>query len=329
MPVHRPPTQKQIAAVLGVSQALVSRALSGRAAQIGASPRTVARIRRLAAKRGYQPHAAALALLGAPTRVLGVVVKDFEDPYFGRLIGCLQETARRRGISLLLTGRDGDDVAALQRHRVDGVILAGSDFRPEGLRRCVGPDTPMVQLGTGAPHPGATLIGMDEGAGIASLVDYLSSQGHRCIAFAGLEAPAHRRREGFVRSASRGRAVRGRFFRAPDASVLVRQIASACHGSDRRPTAIIAGDDLLALGLMAGLASGGVTVPKALSLAGIDDIPAASFALPSLTTLAHPMPEMAAAAMDILAAPREDRPSAPRLFPGRLVIRASCASLRS
>jgi len=327
MPASRPLTQKQMAAALGVSQALVSRALTGRAAQIGASPRTVARIKRLAEQRGYQPHPAALALRGAPTRVLGVVVKDFEDPYFGRLIRSLQSAARERGVSLLLTGHGPDDVAALQRNRVDGVILAGSDFRPRGLRRVLGEGSPLVQLGTGPAHPGACLVGMDEAAGLDLLVAHLRRLGHCCIGFAGRSSADHRRRMGVVRAAAAKHGVRFSQFVEDQAEELVGKVAAQVSSRSKRgPTAFVAGDDLLALALVAGLAARGILVPRDLSLVGIDDIPAAASAWPPLTTLAQPMPQMAAAALEVLSQPRDRAMPSSRLFPGQLVVRKSCAA---
>jgi len=125
--VNSSPTQTQIAGKLGVSQALVSQALSGRAGEIGASPATVEKIRRTAAEWNYQPSATALALLGAPTRTIGVVVKNFDDPYFGHLIGALQSSARDNRHSLLLTGSGREDLSGLLDH------LAGLGHREIGF----------------------------------------------------------------------------------------------------------------------------------------------------------------------------------------------------
>lgn len=72
-------TQKLIAERMGISRSLVSRALNGSAADIRANPATLARIRGEARRLGYRPSAAALALRGANTRTIGVVVKDFAD----------------------------------------------------------------------------------------------------------------------------------------------------------------------------------------------------------------------------------------------------------
>ncbi|MCX6934923.1 MAG: hypothetical protein NTZ01_01800, partial [Verrucomicrobia bacterium] len=149
MPPPPYPTQSLIAKRLGVSQGLVSRALAGRAELIGASPLTIKKIRRIASDWDYQPSVAALTLRGVPTRTMGVMVKNFDDPYFGQLIGALQFLARDSGHSLLLTGGTREDFTSLQKHRVDGVILAGSDFPTSDLSSFIQEGRPVVHIGTG------------------------------------------------------------------------------------------------------------------------------------------------------------------------------------
>ena len=85
--------QKQIAEKLGVSIALVSRVLSGKAEEIGIAPETIKRVIKTAEEMDYVPNAAALALKGKATRTIGVVVYDFKDPFFGAIIEQLQTQA--------------------------------------------------------------------------------------------------------------------------------------------------------------------------------------------------------------------------------------------
>lgn len=324
-----PPTQKQIASRLGVSQALVSRALSGRAGEIGAAPATVKRILRSAAEWNYQPNSSALALLGAPTRTIGVVVKNFEDPYFGRLIGEIQRLARESRYSLLLTGGSDEDQSALQKHRVDGIILAGSDFLPAPLRALARGGVPVVQIGGGPPLPRSVRIFMDEEHGIAALVAHLIGLGHRAIGYVGKAIPANLRRGGILRRTLRahGLAVRTDWFSESEgqeigaAEVAVRRLL----GNDRLPTAIVAAEDDIALALVSALARAGRHVPEHFSVVGIDDIPASALMIPALTTLRQPVAEMAAAAMEALMAGA----SPPRRISmrGRLVLRDSCTAI--
>ena len=80
-----------------MSQALVSRALTGTSDAIEASPVTVEKIRKAAAEWNYSPNAAALTLKGAPTGTLAVIIKNFDDPFFGHMIRICPGLAREQG----------------------------------------------------------------------------------------------------------------------------------------------------------------------------------------------------------------------------------------
>ncbi len=323
---RRPPTQKQIAVRLGVSQALVSRALSGRGGEIGASRGTVEKICRLAEEWNYQPSATALALLGAPTRTIGVIIKNFNDPYFGKLIGALQALARESGHSLLLTGSSKEDLQGLQKHSVDSVIIAGSDFLPDGLSQFAREGMPVAQIGTGTAIPGAIQIHMDEESAIREMVDYLAGLGHREIGFVAKEVNPNHRRAGMLRKALRARGFPVRkkaFFMCRGNEGDAAKCASeALQRLERRPSAVIAAEDSIALPLLRELHEAGLRVPQDISIAGIDDIPASAQSIPPLTTLRQPIPEMAAAAFRAITF--SDQPGTAVSIPGQLIIRRSC-----
>lgn len=325
-----PSTQKQIAARLGVSQSLVSRALSGNAREIGAADVTIKKIQRVAAEWNYQPSATALALLGAPTRTIGVIVKTFDDPYFGKLIGALQSLARDSGHSLLLTGSSKEDLIGLQKHRVDGVIIVGSDFLPEGLNLFAQEGMSIAQIGTGTVSPGAIQIYMDEESAIREMVNYLAGLGHREIGCVAKETNSNLRRADILRQdlQDRGFSVRKKAFisfKGSDEGV-AKYAAKALVGLDRMPTAVIATEDSIALALLREFYEAGIRAPKDLSLSGIDDISASAQSIPPLTTIRQPIPEMAAAAFRAITLSHGAR----TLFsiPGKLIIRRSCSPFR-
>ena len=97
-------SQKQVAERVGVSIALVSRVLSGKARDVGIAQSTIERVMQVATEMGYVPNAAALTLKGKATRTIGVVVYDFKDPFFGAIIEELQAQAHEHGYSLVLAG---------------------------------------------------------------------------------------------------------------------------------------------------------------------------------------------------------------------------------
>lgn len=321
-----PPTQKQIADRLGVSQALVSRALSGRAGEIGASERTVARIRKVAEEWNYQPSAAALALLGAPTRTVGVVVRDFDDPFFGRLIGCLQREARSAGLTLLLTGGDEDDLCGLRKHRVDAVLLAGSDFFPEGIRSFIDGRVRVAQIGGGAARRGVVQVRMDDEAGVGKIAEYLAGLGHRQIGFAGRTKKSNRRRGEALRKALRrlGLTAKSNHFLEVEGSPedVAESAKWVMQGGGATPTAWIAAEDVVAVALLGVFHKAGLQVPGDISVAGIDDIPVSACTIPPLTTLHQPVEEMV---RTVVAALMSDDAVKSVALPGSLVVRESCA----
>ncbi len=312
-----PLTQQEIAQQLGVSRSLVSRALRGTAEDIGAAPATIQRIQREAARRGYQPSAAALSLRGERTRTLGIVVRDFDDPYFGRLIGELQSVAAAAAYSLVLTGcREGAqlDLAALLKYRLDGLIIAGSEFVPAGLAEFTERGLPVAQIGTGESRTGVFRVAMDEADGLRQLLRHLVERGHREIGYIGDGTPAKRRREETLKSA----------LRAEGLPVRTKWFTNTSQPPTESPTALIAADDRLAQSTLRILFERGVRVPVDVSLAGVDDIPSARMTIPALTTIRQPMREMVRAAFEHVTAEKAAKRREILVKP-ELVVRESCA----
>lgn len=313
-------TQQEIAQRLGVSRSLVSRALRGTAESIGAAPATIERIRQAAARMGYQPHAAALTLRGERTRTLGIVVRDFDDPYFGRMIGELQTIAGAADYSLVLTGcgRDAQlDLVALLKYRLDGLIIAGSEFEPAGLASFTDRKLPVAQIGTGEPIDGVFRVAMDQAHGLRELIRYLRGLGHRDIGYIGSGTPANLRREATLKQVLRaeGLPVRPQWF-----------VNTAPPPTDL-PTALIAADDRLAQNVLRSLFERRVRVPADVSLAGVDDITSARTTIPALTTIRQPMREMVRAAFEhVTTDAKEDQTEL--LVQPELVIRESCGAPR-
>lgn len=335
-------TQKEIADQLGVSPSLVSRALAGTANKIGVRPETIQRIREVAAKLNYRPSAAALTLRGAPSRTLGVIVRNFEDPFFGHMIGELQALAWTKQYSLVLTGcppgeDEGIDLASLLKYQLDGVIIVGSDFDPASLDAFSEKGIPFVQIGAGPPRPGAVRVTMDQAYGLQRLVAYLTKLGHCDIGYIGEDTLPHLRREEITHTILKNQGVAIR----PNALVRVaaqdvetgylamQRLLLQC--GELLPTAVIAADDVMAQGALRALYERRIRVPADLSLAGIDDIPSARMSIPALTTLRQPTREMVRRAFHLLtgsaAKPRTQAPSDIVVEP-ELVIRESCAAPR-
>ena len=325
-------TQRDIAEKLGVSVSLVSRALSGKAEAIGVSSETIERVRQTAKRMGYVPNAQARILKGAPGMTLGVLVFDFEDPFFGAAIGALQARAGESGYSLVLAGFrrrqvEQRDLEPLLKHQIDGLVIVGSGE----LGRCTEPfrerRIPMVRIGTGPLPAGVAEVGVDEEAGMRMIVQHLVRLGHRRIGFVGGAQPHHRQRYLAFQSAVREQGL-GREVPGPDTAN--GHVSEAGYTATRRwldrdlplPTALAASSDLIALGVLRALNEAGIRVPADVSVAGFDDLPLAAMVSPPLTTVRQPFDQLAEEAVALLAG--WNGAESPRFLRPRLRVRASC-----
>ncbi|HBC89590.1 MAG TPA: hypothetical protein DCZ94_21850 [Lentisphaeria bacterium] len=327
-------TQKDMARKLGISRSLVSRALTGTAADIGASEETVLKIRRMAEKCGYVQNAAALSLRGDSSMTVGVAVKDFTDPFFGKMIGEIQSLGRERGFSLLLTGysEGGNpqvDINSLLRYHPDALIICGSHVDLYWLKSFIAKGIPAVQIGAGKTYAGLSRVEMDEEYGMSLLLNHLKSLGHREIGFIGTDSePSLNRKRILAKFATR----MGISLKLSN-SISVKDQADAGFNAmefllqragKNLPSAVVAADDFTAQGALKALHEDGLSVPKDISLTGVDDIPAASLTIPALTTIRSPITEMVQAAFSLAVdkAANTRKPKSLKLKP-ELIIRAS------
>ncbi len=303
MAMKRGITQKEIAGRLGVSQALVSRALTGTSSAIDASPVTVEKIRKAAQEWNYSPNAAAQTLKGAPTRTLAVIIKNFDDPFFGHMIRALQGLAREQGYALLLVGwEEGNpspaDESVLRKYQPDGLIVCGSDYCPPAMQVFLDGGKPVVQIGLGRVLRGVRQVAVDEAAGLKSLVDFLQELGHDRIGYVGDASISLRRREESLLATLKEKqlAIHPEWFlRLKEASAAAVSMAVGrllSLGQGGVPSVLIAADDAMAQQVMRSFHEHGIRVPEDISLAGIDDIPASCMMIPALTSVRQPMEEM-------------------------------------
>lgn len=327
-------SQNDIARAAGVSQSVVSRVLNGRAAEFGIAAATVARVEQVANALGYRPDPAATMLLGRASRLVGVAVRSFDDPFLATILQELNRRARAAGCTLLVTGlEDGGDpgvdaVRQLQRYRPDALIVVGTTDFSAWPRELFATDRPLVQIGLPSADARVLTCGIDEPAAATALLRHLHTAGHARLAVVGDATAVSASRARLLAEAATALGVAlpadQRFLgadpRAAGPVVAARLIAET--PADRRPTAVVATDDLLAVAFIQALAAHGLAVPTALAVAGYDDVPLASLARPALTTIRQPVRELAAAAMDLATG---HTPPANTLLPGELIVRASSA----
>jgi LacI family transcriptional regulator len=321
-----PVTIKDVARAAGVSASTVSRALSMPDLVL---PRTRERVQRAADELGYHPNRAARGLITGRTGNIGLIVPDLTNPFFPGVVKGVQSRARESDFSVFLADTDEDPTAeaglvrALSK-QVDGIVLCSPRMAEEDLRSVIG-ETPVVMLNRRVGQIPAITI--DNADGIRQAVAHLAALGHRRIAYvAGPRLSwSNRERARALRSVTAATGIDlvevGNF--APQ---FAGGIAAADLVLAAGVTAVIAYNDLVALGLLNWFATRGVKVPEAISVMGFDDIVLSGMVSPSLTTVAQPQEPIGRAGVDMLLQLLEDPERAAvarRELPSQLMVRHS------
>ncbi len=325
-------TLADVAQACGISASTVSRALSD-PEKVNAQTRE--RIRRTAREMGYSPNSVARSLSIGRTGMLGLIVPDIANPFFPPIIKAVQSRAGQKESAVLLVDTDEHASDELDRARtlskqVDGLIL-------------ISPRTPAEQLGefvalapvvfVNRRVDGAASVVIDSSDGIEQAVQHLAAMGHRNICYLG--GPrlswSNKQRQAAVSAACERFGVqlqvRGPF--EPQIQAGVRA-ADLVRTSDC--TAVIAYDDLIALGLMARLTEYGVQAGRDVSIIGIDDSPMSGMAYPTLTSIHVPGAEAGTMAVDLMLRLLSGTPPEPLPvveLETRLVIRSSTGPVRT
>jgi LacI family transcriptional regulator len=322
-----PPTRTDVARLAGVSTAVVSYVVNGGPKKV--APGTEARVREAIAALGYRPNAAARALKLGSSEMLGMIVPDTTNPFFVMLAHAVELAAAERGYALLIANSDAS-VEAERRHveslasrRVDGVFLSSVLFEPD-LRGLESADIPVVLLNHSLDSPGFASVGVDLRGGGRAAAEHLAAHGHRDIALVmgtttggGLDG----REAGWLDGLRAAGLAPGKVIRAPFRRGAGYRLGLELAASSDRPTALFASSDLLAVGILRAFHESGVRVPEDVAIVSFDGSEEAEYSWPALTTLAQPIAEMAAAAVESLLG---GGPATSRIFPPELVRRASC-----
>jgi LacI family transcriptional regulator len=327
-------TSHDIAREAGVSQSTVSRALRG---DPRVDPETAARIVRVADRRGYMPNATARSLVTRRTRTIAVVVADIKNPFYPELVEALHEALGRSGYRMVLVNERTDTrgqagLAELYRGGgADGALFVSVTIERRVAALVTKSPVPSVLLNRDVDGADVDRVMSDNAGGAAQVAEHLHGLGHRRVAF--IAGPANtstsRDREAGLSGAL---AQRG----AP-LDPAQRRVGEFTHRSgyqwatdllDRpdRPTAIFCANDVVAFGALDAARNLGIDVPGAVSIAGFDDVPMASWGAFGLTTVRQPLTDMARDAVRVLIDRVEGRADSERqrlVFPTHLVQRTT------
>ena len=271
----------------------VSRAINGRD---GVSSEVRRRVLETAAALGYRPSRVARGLASRRTSTLGIVLPDMANPFFAILAKAATDVARAADKNVFMINTDEDParereaLESLAGEAIDGVIVAGSRMSAPALVEAVSRFDAAVLVNRDRAGPRVDAVNVDDRAGAIEAVAYLAGRGRRRIAF--LAGPwaslSGRRRLGGYRwglkQASLG-------YEAGLVERSVPTMEGGCEAATRLASrdssvdAILAYNDLVAIGAMRALADLGRSVPDDVAVIGADDVPYAALVRPALTTV--------------------------------------------
>ncbi len=293
-------TIRDVAKAAGVSASTVSRALAGSEL---VDPRTREHVLRVADELGYVPNRAARGLITGRTGNLGLILPDLANPFFPEVVKGVQARAREADYSVFLADTDEDPTAELGLVRalakqVDGIILCSPRMSVEDMRAAATCSCVVAVNRRGAQIPAITIDNVD---GMRQAVAHLAALEHRRIGYvAGPRSSwSNRERARGIRMAAEAEGVElveiGNVPPRFEGGVAAADLVVAA-----KVTAVVAYNDLVAMGLITRLASRGIEVPRQISVVGIDDIPMAAMFNPGLTTVSVPKKQCGRAAVELL-----------------------------
>ena len=332
------PTLRDVAGAAGVHPATASRALNPATRGL-VNADTARRVIKVAETMGYRPNPIARGLKTAKSGTVGLVIPDLTNPLFPPIVRGIEEVLEPAGYSGLIVNTDNDprreetQIKLLRSRQVEGLIVATALVDHPLLEQLQREGVLMVMVNRRSDGIDVPSITPDDATGVGLAVGHLAELGHRRIAH--LAGPSN---------TSTG-ALRARSFRNtirdlgldddPRLTATCNQWSEAAGAealrglldADLRFSAVVAGNDLIALGCYDVFAERGISCPEDMSVVGFNDMPFLDKLRPPLTTIAIPHQQIGAEAarllLDAIAEP--NRPARSVLLPVTLVVRGSSA----
>ena len=303
---------REVARLAKVSTATVSRTING---SDKVTPKTKERVQRAIEELKFYPNTWARALGSGRSSLYGLIISDITNPFFPELVKSFEDIAVQHGQEVLVANTNYDParmdvcVSRMLQRKVDGVAIMTSEMDEELITEFESRGIPLVFLDTGTVRELASNILVDYGAGVMAAVEHVTELGHTEIAFIagpGTLRSARIRREAFAE----GMALRGL-----DAGLIEpgnHQVDGGHEAMARllrgrqRPTAVLASNDMTAIGALGAIHEKGLRVPDDISIVGFDDISLSAFTQPALTTVRLSREEIARLAFRALYNSRQE-----------------------
>lgn len=326
-------TIQDVAAEAGVSPATASRALSGNSR---VDPALARRVAEVSGRLGYSGNAMARALRTQRTDTIGVVVPAINNPYFPGVVESLEGVLAESNRSLILCDARQDiqleaaRIDLLINRMVDGlVVIPVSTQESAPTLTAAAQRVPVVQLDRYTQASGIDYVGSDNIEGVRMLMSHLQSMGCRSFAYVGAHpttsSACERRAEFHALTAQQGPSNPQLEFLGDFSMEWGVTAGQRLLSQGTLPDAIICGADMVAVGLLSALREAGVRVPLDVKVGSFDDVFLSEVSSPKLTSVRHPLEEMARETIRLLDERSLDRgrPGRKSTFTPELMLRES------
>jgi LacI family transcriptional regulator len=329
-----------VAQAAGVHAGTASRALNP-ATRHEVSRQTVRRVERAAERLGYVPNAMARGLRTSKSYIVALVVPDITNPLFPPIARGAEQVLGQRGYTLVLTNTNNErdtesaQIEAMRARGVDGFIVATARLIDPVLDSLGTAAVPVVLVNRYTDSRSLPYVGGDDRRAITLCVDHLAGLGHQRIVH--LAGPGDTS-TGRDRASAFRQAMRERKLSVPAGGIRACAAMTVAAGRDamrrvlaanRSFTAVVAANDLIALGALDALSDAGLDCPADVSITGLNDAALMDRLTPALTTVRIPLHDMGASAatavLDMIAR-AEPETIVQTLLPVELVVRASTRS---
>jgi LacI family transcriptional regulator len=330
-----------IAQRAGVHVSTVSRALNPQTRTM-LSHEVATRILKIASELSYTRNPLAFGLKTRRSMTVGVIVPDLTNPLFPPIVRAVERTLGKEGYVTVLADSDNNRemesaiLDSLQARQVDGLILATAWLHDDIVTKCQEQNIPFVLVNRTVLDTGVTCVVTNDVHGIHLAVDHLLQLGHRKLTYVGgplNTSTATGRRAGFFAALKAYRLPVREKLVVDCASFTVQAGAAAAREllgtANRSFTAIVAANDMLALGCYDALTEAGLSCPKDISITGYNDMPFADRFNPPLTTLRIPHDQIGVqSSLLLLRMMRDPKVAVPSMhLEPLLVVRGSTAGL--
>ncbi|MGD1823610.1 MAG: LacI family DNA-binding transcriptional regulator [Pleomorphochaeta sp.] len=290
-----------VAKLANVSKSTVSRVLSGNS--YGVSAKTKEKVEKAAKELGYVKNSIASSLRTNQTKTIILIIPDITNNFWAEVARGAQDYLEKKGYSLILVNTDWEednytkylDLALTKG--VDGILI---NTYSSSINRLKDIKIPIVLLGNAYLHSPYTRVGSNTLEGIREALEYLYENGHRKIGIVASHTDTKQSKKIENRLSVYNQFLESKniefndnyYFSVEYSMKGGISLATSISIMDNPPTAILAGNDLIAIGLINESRKLDIKIPEDLSIIGVDDIPISSIVYPKLTTIAKPKREI-------------------------------------